>query len=179
MSIPFLKIKTFSGNPSSLVQHFKKDHPKNMTLKPGQDVIFLNFSLDTADRDLQLIPFDNNLFVYYVDINIEKKIAFWVIQMIGNTEEAQKWKYDFTFKNNEKSKYINFSEKCETSKIPCTMLFESGNCVGVPFMILKNFILKNKNFAFSFFIRPANVIIRKHYPNKKQNDNFNGKLFVK
>lgn len=166
---------TFSGSHKKITQHFEKKHPQNIRLKPGDDVIFPDFSVDVPDRNLQLIPFDNNLFVYYVDINVEKKTAFWAVQMVGTSEDAQKWKYDFTFKNTEKSKYINFSERCESASIPLKDLFERGNCVGIPLAILKNFIYTNNSFKFKFFIRPTAYITRNH-SSKKQNDN-HGKYF--
>lgn len=93
--------------------------------------------------------------------------------MIGTTEEAQKWKYDFTFKNNEKYRYLNFSSKCESASTPYAQLFESGNCVGIPFAIMKNFLYGNKKFTFTFFIRPASIPPHnhRHEPNSRPKNN--------
>lgn len=92
--------------------------------------------------------------------------------MFGTEKDSQKWKYDFTFKNNDKNKYINFSNKCESTSVPIADLFESGNCVGIPLAIVENFLHEDKKFTFTFFIRPSSFIHQshRHRPNKFHNN---------
>lgn len=149
-----LTIYYFSGQIINMERHFMESHEKHTSLKPGVEVVFHNFDLTLNDRDLQLIPFDNCLFLYHVKIDNNKKIAYWAVQFIGSEKDAGRWKYDFTLYHTKAAKYINFSEKCQSFETSIQTLFNSGNCVGVPLEILDNFIQDNKNFTFKFFLRP-------------------------
>lgn len=139
---------------ANTLDHFKTQHPHNIIYDIGTELTLYEFDLVDGYGDVNLIVLGSNLFVYHVDIDLDKKLALWAVQFVGVSNEACRWHFRIVVSDKTGFYSLNASARCSAMFRNSSRMYNSGHCVGVPLNILKNFVREDKNVHFRLHIEP-------------------------
>ncbi|CAH0564812.1 unnamed protein product [Brassicogethes aeneus] len=129
----------WSGTLEEMYKHFKKDHiNQQLSFKSEAD---MKFDLSRNYSDVQMITYlEGGQYFFYkhrVDVKAEK--IYWAFQFIGPKNQAECYYYEFEVANGPIKKF-KVTEICRSDVVSADKIFEKGQCVVIPFEVMRNFM---------------------------------------
>lgn len=142
----------WSGKPSEALQHFKEAHKDNCRLE-FKGEMFLKFELQRNHKTLQAIDLHNGQELVYFKskVDIEKKLVYFVFQILGLSPEAKNYFYEFEIEGKSVQK-LKVTLMCQPNSQDPEDLFEDGKTVAFTFGTVKNFLNEKSELSIRYRI---------------------------
>ncbi|XP_063389167.1 E3 ubiquitin-protein ligase SIAH1-like [Cydia fagiglandana] len=151
---------SWNGDVRKMMEHFKEKHPAHCVAEVDREAGWRlqveQLDLKECARHVFLAAQQNFLFIITLKVDTIQRMAYWVIQHIGQKKIAQQHLYEIQVTSGrDQQRKVVFTEHCLNDSLKADEVFRQANCAVMPLDMLTHFI-KDKTLSFRFVIKRLN-----------------------
>lgn len=133
--------------------HIKERHPDQCNVGTDDIIEIRGINIRADDRYLYVVSRAKHIFIITFKIDVQQKMAYWIIQHIGSKNVAKDHIYEIhVTSGQDPRRKVVFSEHCFNDALTADEVFRLAKCAMLPVETLEHFVTDGK-LSFRFFIK--------------------------